>query len=97
MNSTASPATDYTVKAISYTVQSSKPGEPAYTVTCSPIDGDVLDCNCKSRKYRPNLRCRHMCLVGSKDHGGLKPHVRVAVRTQPVLTPAMRAAQELYA
>lgn len=96
-------AQSYQVKAVSYTVPASKSGQ-SYIVTCSPTDGSVLDCTCKSRTYRPSTFCRHMTLAASKDHGGLKPRVRIgpALATfatsyrPPEMTAAMRAAADLY-
>lgn len=71
-----SAATAYSIRSITFQVASSRTGE-TYTVTCSPLDGRVQDCTCKSRRFRPQWACRHMKAVSQKDHSGLKPRVAV--------------------
>lgn len=75
-----------TLKAITFSVPSSDPRKPAYTVTCDPSDLRVLDCNCPHRDPRRGNRstfCRHMKLVATPDHGGIKPRIRVGPAAQP--------------
>lgn len=84
MTATISPAQDYTIAACTYTVPGSKAGT-FYTVAVDVTDGRVLDCTCPSFIHRGRC-CRHMKLVSQKDHGGIKPRLRVVMRSHTAPT-----------